>query len=459
MTAFSQTPGAAMKRHHSLTRHLTVALVLTQWAAFMIAVAIIVVMNNSGMLRRTMGSGLTGEYVADAVENAKDGSLRLRADDCLEAYLARHPDAWYVVTDGKQVLSGGGENEPARAHTARIAETVAAFQTLTADDAPSADLVNNNGTRLMVATGGASIDWADSGMVLVVVLRNLVLPLTVPLVLGAVIVLLFVSRRLLRSVSRAARAAEDIAPNVRGQRLPLDGIPVELLPLVKAVNTALATLDDGYDRYRRFVADAAHEMRTPVAVFQARLDAMAEGPLKDELARDARRIANIATRLLEMERVQQAAFVEEPVDLAALARAVAAETAPLALERGYDVEVAAPDDGPCVLGDAAALRGALTNLVANAIAHGGNRGLIRIVVSEEGMVTVGDEGPGVPADQAEAIFDAFRRLNPAGGGAGLGLAIVRETMRVHGGTAQLINPGAPGALFRLSFPPQRILAG
>jgi len=445
-----------MKNAPSLTNRLTLTLVTVQWAAFMTALVFIICANSNGMLSRSTGAGLTSEYIAEAVERGRDGSLHLTTNDCLTAFLQRHPDVWYVATDGEHTLSRSDTGFSSPADGASLVAAVETFRRLTVNDASSIEVLGSGADQILVVTGGTPVTWADAGIIASVALRRLVLPLTFPLITGAAIVLLFVARRLLGSVRRAARAAAEIVPNALGQRLPTEGIPREILPLVQAVNTALARLDDGYERYRRFVADAAHELRTPVAVLHARLDGLPDGVLKEELSRDSRRIANIATRLLEMERVQQAAFAEEIVDLSALVRAVAADMAPLAIERGYDLEVDAPDIGPSVRADFTALRGAITNLVSNAIVHAGGHGLIRIAVKGNGEIEVNDNGPGIPAEEAEMVFAAFHRIGKGGNGAGLGLAIVRETMHVHNGSAELVNPGGPGATFRLSFPIDRM---
>lgn len=444
-----------MRSPPSLTRRLTVALVALQWAAFMIAYIVIITINSNGMLGKEAGSDIGSEFVQEAVAKGTDGQFTIVPSHGLSTFLGRHPDAWYIATDGTRSISGGGTAALTRQDREELSAAIATVTRLTKGEAPIASITTIGDQDVLVLTGGATVSWADTITVVVAALKHIVLPLTVPLVGGAIVVLAFIARRLLRSINVAAQAAKRISPNARGERLPTDRIPRELLPLVEAINTALASLDAGYERYRRFVADAAHELRTPIAVLRTRLDNLDAGPLKDDLTHDVRRISNIATRLLEMERVQQTALLDERVDAVALVRTVAAEIAPLAIEKGYDLEVTTAEPEVVVIADSAALRNAIANLLSNAVAHGGNSGLIRIDVSAQGMIDVTDQGPGIPAAEAQAIFEPFHRLNPGGSGAGLGLAIVRETMRAHGGEVLLLATDGPGATFRLRLPAER----
>jgi signal transduction histidine kinase len=132
---------------------------------------------------------------------------------------------------------------------------------------------------------------------------------------------------------------------------------------------------------------------------------------------------------------------------------VAADLAPLAIAAGY--ELALDNAAECIetMGDHAGLERALTNLVQNAIQHGGRRGTITIQVGLPATLSVTDEGDGIPADQRALIFEPFYRLTPRDRGAGLGLNMVREIARLHGGQVAVLDGPNGGTCLRLALPP------
>jgi len=218
-----------------------------------------------------------------------------------------------------------------------------------------------------------------------------------------------------------------------------------------AVNAALERLDEGYERRQRFLADAAHELRTPIAILTTRLEALPDGSQRTRLLADAARLANLAEQLLDLQRIDRTARDAAPVDLVRLARQVAADLAPLAIAGGFDLSVEAEVDRVEVLGDAPSLERALTNLVQNAIEHAGD-GSIAIRVERDGAVEVVDEGEGVPPAHRRRIFEPFQRLNPRERGAGLGLHLVSEIVRLHRGSIAVLDGPNGGARFRMLLP-------
>ena len=139
-----------------------------------------------------------------------------------------------------------------------------------------------------------------------------------------------------------------------------------------------------------------------------------------------------------------------PVDLVGVARDVVADLAPTAIKAGYDLSLEAPDAPVMVTGDAHAISRAITNLIGNAIAHGGGAGHIWVTVRADRSIDVMDEGPGVPAELQPRLFEPFSRGSSSTDGCGLGLHLTREIMHAHGGNIELV-PSEGGATFRLSF--------
>lgn len=201
------------------------------------------------------------------------------------------------------------------------------------------------------------------------------------------------------------------------------------------------------------VADAAHELRTPIAILNTRLDSLPSGPDKTRLIEDVARLATLAEQLLDIQRLDHNKTPFVRVDLVALGQRVAADLAPLAIAAGYELSFEA-DPGPIeACGDQIALERALTNLVQNAIQHGGRRGTISIGVTAPATIDVIDQGSGVPEDQRTLIFEPFYRMRPLDRGAGLGLNMVQEIVELHQGRVTVIDGPSGGACFRLALPP------
>jgi two-component system OmpR family sensor kinase len=237
------------------------------------------------------------------------------------------------------------------------------------------------------------------------------------------------------------------------------------LGAVFLVRRALRPAIAAAGREQAFLADAAHELRTPWAIVAARAQqGLAEGAReRDE---DLRAIAATAagagatiTDMLELARLDAGRGIaeREPIRLDALVSACAAEHEAAAREAGIDLVVEA--DGPAVvLGDERLLRRAVDNLLDNAVRHGGAGGQVRASVAEADgrvRVEVSDKGPGIPPGQSAHVFDRFHRGSAtAPGGSGLGLPIARLAVEAQGGTLVLAPsaPGEPGARFVLTLP-------
>jgi len=278
----------------------------------------------------------------------------------------------------------------------------------------------------------------------------------------------WLSGRVLRPVRRITATARDITATDLSRRIELDGPQDELRALADTVDDMLARLDREFAAQRQLVDDASHELRNPLAIIQANLDAvLTQDDVDDEQRRHATDVVGRATArmtrlvedLLATTRRDSSAFAESDMDLAAMAGEAADEYALLAEERGIQLRRRlAP--GPTVIGDAGALRRAVDNLLSNAVRLAPGRSEIVVAVGSRegwGWVAVRDEGPGIaPADQAR-VFDRFYRAAPgedarAVGGPGLGLAIVRQVVESHGGSVSLHSVPGRGSPFVLWLP-------
>lgn len=250
-------------------------------------------------------------------------------------------------------------------------------------------------------------------------------------------------RHALAKVSDVARKASEIEPRRHGTRLPVDGIAKEVAPLVIAFNGTLERLESEFQKRQRFLIDAAHELRTPIAIMQTRIDGMPEGQDRRRLLDDVARLAETAEQLLDFERNDQATDLHEMVDLVEIARTAVADLAPLAIAAGYQISFQSEVESVERKGSPFALPRAISNLVRNAIDHGGNAGMITISVSADGQINVADEGPGIPAEHQDLVFEPFYRVTPKSKGAGLGLSLVKQVVTNHGGQVS-IKSGSSG---------------
>ena len=254
----------------------------------------------------------------------------------------------------------------------------------------------------------------------------------------------------LRPIERASSEAARVGPRRPDLRISSGGLPREVQPLVEAVNGALERLSRAYAVERRLTADAAHELRTPLAVLnlrlqRARLTGTTDWPAVE---RELAQMGRLVDQLIDLARKESLSHERQgaelpTVNLSRLVREAAAQVLPLMEAQGRPLEVDVPDVVP-LRGRAEDLRDMVRNLLDNALVHGQGAVTARILppASGSGAITieVADGGPGVPAGQEESIFERFHRLSPQTPGSGLGLAIVRQVARSHGGDARFL-PG------------------
>jgi two-component system, OmpR family, sensor kinase len=250
--------------------------------------------------------------------------------------------------------------------------------------------------------------------------------------------------------------------------LPREDVPLELQPLIAEINGLIARLQHSMAAQRRFVADAAHELRTPIAALalQAKVAQRAAQPAARaaafaELDKGVARVTRVVEQLLRLAQLAPEAPRGEMrrLDVAELAREVVGSMAPRARTQGIDLGADAPEPAP-ILGARAELRSLITNLVDNALRYAPRDTEVTVKVQRDadaiGMSVV-DAGPGIPATDRERVFERFQRApGDDTPGIGLGLAIVKAIVERHGGRICLqdARPGhqPPGLAARVTFP-------
>lgn len=257
--------------------------------------------------------------------------------------------------------------------------------------------------------------------------------------------------------NRASTYLEPVAP---------DNIPLEIKPLVSELNQLFVRLKLAFDRNKRFAADAAHELRTPLAALktQAQVALKADNPndrssALNKVIQGVDRSSHVVAQLLTLSRLTQEDTLNDvaPIDLHKLATEIVAYLVPVALEKNIEIELSSPLQEVLILGNETALGILIRNIVDNAIRYTPEKGEVKIeLILDDKNVTlrVIDTGPGIPVELRERVFERFYRiLGTTASGSGLGLAIVSHIAELHHAHVSLSTPAAgKGLQFDVIFP-------
>ncbi len=401
-------------------------------------------------------------------------------------------DAWAIVDHRGRFVEGDPDLEPfvpdpLGVHPDLPGPTVAIerdlhFGTVTSDARPGSEEFADRDFRVMSSTfqGRGLLDGRSSAPVENLTLHVLVTPqdaeeavATVDHVLyiGLPAAVLLVALIVWATTSRSLRPVEDIQQRLRtitsrdlSLRVPVPPRHDEIARLATTTNDTLDRLEQAAEQQRRFTADASHELRTPLAALRADLEVALHYPdgtdwpsvIRGTLS-DAERLEQLTEDLLLLADLDNGTpSTARPVELGVLTRKAAAQARRHA---PASVQIDCPtSDDVTVHGDARQLERLLRNLLDNAVRHARSRVLVTVSAhAATALVEVRDDGPGIPAEHREKIFERFTRLdasrNRTSGGTGLGLAIAREIAHNHHGTLTLSEtPPAAGAHFVAAFP-------
>ncbi|KTD59253.1 ATP-binding protein [Legionella shakespearei] len=272
-----------------------------------------------------------------------------------------------------------------------------------------------------------------------------------------------------RGLDSLDKVAEEVANRAPTHLEPVDlqEVPEEIKPVIDELNKLFYRLKEGFEREKRFAADAAHELRTPLAALKAQAqvalnsnDIEEKNQALQKLIASVNRSTHIVQQLLTMSRlVPEATSIqdEDEVNLGKLAREILAMLAPSALEKHIELEFESDDKIPKIYGNPTALGILIRNLVDNAIRYCNNNGrvIVRLLQQNDELVLeVGDNGPGIPPELQARVFERFFRvLGNKSPGSGLGLAIVQQICELHGGRITLDSPKeGTGLIVRVFLP-------
>jgi signal transduction histidine kinase len=381
----------------------------------------------------------------EALSRDAHGQLVLTESPALRAFRSENDRLWFVVGAPEGATVTFGEVPAPYAEMSRFIRLIKDADIRGAtyiDEVASIDSIDTTLGEVRVMYGG---NTSRSATFLTMLLKTY--PIYFPLLAIALPAVFLtvprIVRRALTGLNSVVRKAPDIDPRRAGSRLPVGDVPKEVVPLIVAFNSIIERLEEQFQARQRFLIDAAHELRTPIAIMQTRIEGMSESKDRRRLLDDVARLGETAEQLLDFERNDQATDVHETVDLVDIARTVVADLAPLAIAAGYEISFESSTDRLERQGSPSALARAIRNLVRNAIEHGGNSGTISVSITAEGEVIVADQGKGIPADQQELVFEPFYRVTPRSKGAGLGLSLVKQIVANHRGRV-MIDSGPRG---------------
>jgi len=297
---------------------------------------------------------------------------------------------------------------------------------------------------------------------------SIFLLITIALALGAIVgVSLWLARGAVSPINAIARAAREIGSEDMTKRLNWQGRRDELGQLAAQFDEMIERLEAAFARERRLIADASHELKTPLTVINANAQMLERWADRDENARreaietiraESANMARVLNAMLTLAKTDDpSALAMEPTDLATVVKDAASGLRPAAEQKGLSltIDAAAP---AVVMGEPGLLRQLVANLTENAIKFTSSGG-VRVGVARlngTGRIVVGDTGSGISADALPHVFERFYRADPARSraveGTGLGLAVVRNIVRVHGGAVTVASEPEKGTTFTIDIP-------
>jgi signal transduction histidine kinase len=435
----------------SITRTLTLSLSVAAAAIFLVLLGTVIWLDVTREREQTFCQAAAAILSRATVVDPGRG-LTIRSIHSIEQLKSTSPNLWYVVSYDGLMAEFGRELRPALPFSLPYTGPIG-FSVLNTLDQKSSfclAVVRRGTSELVMMIGGAQVGFDQIARSFVV--RNFFSVFLLAMAFASTVAAgAFLSARFVaRSIERVTRLALAIEPTAPQASISLDEVPVELKPLARALNRAFHEINVYIQGQRRFLGNAAHQLRTPLTLLRAKIEDVDEPGLKGELVRDVRRLSSLVSAMLDLARLQNRAIEKRPIDLAVVTRDVLADFSPSALDAGIELSLEQVEEGTVVVhGVEAAVRSALANLVGNALVHAHGAG--RIVANlDRGSVSICDDGAGISRNSER--IEPFQTDNTSKEGSGLGLSIVQEIMAAHGGTLIITSTPGRGTTATLRFP-------
>jgi signal transduction histidine kinase len=404
-------------------------------------------------------AGRAFDIVSGALAKAPDGSLFIKRTEALRSHERRNPEFRFAAIETRTGILLPGSSTELMAFFAqrdRIEFVSSLFHLIDDSNQNARGYARTTDTaygRMMFIVYGSYFhldDWLYT-----IYIHFTTQSVIVYLMMVTVVALVgYVSvRRGLAPLRFAVAQAASIDANSLHQRIQLADLPSEVAPLVDAMNRALERVDAGVARQKRFLANAAHELRTPITILCAHVENPDKSTFEEDIKKGVYRVRTLVEQLLSAARLSnQKGMIHQDVDLGKSVLATILDYMPLAIDSGRDIELDSPPSAVIVRANSWALESVLTNLIENAVRAEPSGGTVLVRVLPGATIEVIDHGEGVAPKDREAIFEPFWRKNDATRGTGLGLAITRELVDKHGGRIWVEETPGGGATFKLSFP-------
>ena len=407
---------------------------------------------------RTVGS-LLEHLPSSTMPGSPD--IALSAENLHNAVMVRVHQRNYEPEVGFQAYSASGKLLAATTNFAGLPAPTTAergFHDLRIEDRAWRTFTLQNHSGLVIRIGERYDNRNE-------ITRALVMEHSLPLLIGLPLLALLAGLAVKRGLRPLALLTEQLATRTPGSRQPVavDHTPREITPLVVTLNQQLERLEDTIEREHRFASDVAHELRTPLTASMIHIEnaLIAKGPAEIEFTlhsaqQSLTRLARRIEQILALARLEAGAASQQRVrlNLIALATEVIEELAPVIAEKDIAFSLNHDVDALWVQGHEAALTAMFRNLIENALRYTGQEGRVEVsidIVDHETVISICDDGPGIPAERRDVVFERFHRATETESrGYGLGLSIVQRAIELHGARIELLaSPFGHGLQVRI----------